>query len=471
MNSALRPEDALCLTGLSHYTAAVGLRERLAFRPEVLPRALGAIRGRRFLEAAILSTCNRVEVLAVARLDDAEAPQRIRAFLSEFHGVPEAEFAPALYELRGPRAAEHLFEVTASLDSQVLGETEILAQAKEAYRVAAEAGTCGRVLRRLFERSFFISKELRAEGGIGRAQASVSSAAVALANKLFDVRGRNVLVIGTGEMAAGIVRSLKGSGVGEVFVASRTEARAAEFAQREGGKPCPIQKLPEYLLLADIVLVSAAAPNYIIGPAQAQAAAAGRRGRALCLIDISVPRNVDPAAGDVEDVFRYDIDDLENVAKEGRREREQVAARWRPRLAEEAREVLRELEDCGAQYTAHRLLEHINAIRQDVLRQARTAGLDPKAVEELTRALERMQGRILHHPLETLKQAAREGDGPEATAWVSRLFRLETPVAGETAAAKENMGETPMLQTEPQPQGPETRNAGEQAAGTDGARP
>jgi len=417
--------DALCLTGLSHYTAPVALRERLAFRAEALPRALGAIRARGFLEAVILSTCNRVEVIAVARQSDPDAPARIRAFLSEFHSLPEKEFGASLYEPRGVAAAQHVFEVTASLDSQVLGETEILAQAKEAYRVAAETGTCGRVLRRLFERSFFLSKELRAEGGIGRAQASVSSAAVALASKLFDIQGRTVLVLGTGEMASGIVRALRVGGVAEVYVASRTEARAAEFAQREGGRPCPISKLAEYLALADIALVSAAAPNYVVGPTQAKAAATQRRGRALCIIDISVPRNVDPAVGEVEDVFLYDIDDLENVAKEGRREREQVAARWRPRLAEEARECLRELEDCGVQYTAQKLLEHFGAIRQDVLQQARAGGMDQEAFDSLARALERLQGRILHHPLQTLKQAGREGDGAEAAAWISRLFRLE----------------------------------------------
>jgi glutamyl-tRNA reductase len=241
-------------------------------------------------------------------------------------------------------------------------------------------------------------------------------------------------------MAAGIVRTLRAGGVGDVYVASRTEARAVEFAQREGGKPCPIQKLSEYLVLADIVLVSAAAPDYILRPTQTKTAMAERRARALCLIDISVPRNVDPAVGDIEDVFLYDIDDLEEVAREGRREREQVAARWRPRLAEEAREVLRELEDCSVQYAAGKLLEHVNAIREEVLRQSRTAGMDQKAADDMARALERLQGRLLHHPLETLKQAGREGDGPEATAWVSRLFRLELPLPGR--AGDETAGGT-----------------------------
>ncbi|MCY3020030.1 MAG: glutamyl-tRNA reductase [Planctomycetota bacterium] len=432
MSETPRLEEALRLVGLSHFTAPVALRERLAFRAADLPRALGAVLARGFLEAAILSTCNRVEIIAVGRPNNPEPGGQIRTFLSEFHGVGESEFSPSLYELKGCAAAQHLFEVTASLDSQVLGETEILAQAKEAYRAAAAAGACGRVLHRLFERSFFLSKELRTDGGIGKVQASVSSAAVALANKLFDVKGRKVLVIGTGEMAAGIVRTLRAAGVGEVFVASRTEARAAEFAKQEGGKPCSIHQLPEYLTLVDIVLVSAAAPNYILGPAQVRAATSPRRGRVLCLIDISVPRNVDPAVGELDDAFLYDIDDLEEVAKEGRLEREKVAERWRPRLAEEARECLHALESYGVEEAAQKLIEHFNAVRQDVLRQTRIAGGDPKIAEETARALERLQGRLLHGPLETLKQAAREGDGGEATAWVSRLFRLGLPAGGKS---------------------------------------
>jgi glutamyl-tRNA reductase len=424
MAAAPQLEHALRSVGLAHYTAPVALRERLAFRASDLPRALNALLARGFQEAAILSTCNRVEVFAVARADTADPGRQMRAFLSEFHGIGAADFAKALYEYSGAAVAQHLFEVTASLDSQVLGETEILAQAKEAYRVAAEAGACGPALRRLFERSFFLSKELRGEGGLVRAQASVSSAAVTLANKLFDVKGRKVLVVGTGEMATGIVRALRAAGAADLTVLSRTAERAAEFAAHEGGTPCDIRQLPEQLIAADIVLVSAAAPDYIIKPPLVNAAAGPRRGRALCLIDISVPRNVDPAVGELEDTFLYDIDDLESVAAEGRRERERIAGRWRPRFAEEARELVRQADDWGVQEATRELLVHMNSIREDVLGQAHTSGLDPKAAEQVSRALERFQGRVLHGPLETMKQAAREGDGANAASWVSRLFRL-----------------------------------------------
>jgi glutamyl-tRNA reductase len=442
--SVPRLEHALRLVGLSHHKAPVALRERLAFRAEDLNRALGSVLARGFYEAAILSTCNRVEIVSVAREDNADPLAAMRGFLSEFHSVPEAEFAPALYELSGGEAARHLFEVAASLDSQILGETEILSQSKEAYRVAAEFGSCGPVLHKLFERSFFLSKELRCDGGIGRSQASVSSAAVALANKVFEVKGRKVLVVGTGEMATGIVRALKAAGVSEILVASRTESRAQEFAEREGGKACLMQNLVEHLAKVDIVLVSAAAPHYVIEPRHIQAAAAQRRGRSLCLIDISVPRNVDPQVPKVvEDAFLYDIDDLEEVARDGRREREQVAARWRPRLAEEAREVLHALQDSGTRDAAKKLLAHATAQRRDILAQMNLSGMDAKAVEEIERALERLQGKLLHGPLETLKQAAREGDGADAAAWISRLFRLELDAQQASAKSDAQAEATP----------------------------
>jgi len=422
-------QHTLRLIGLSHHTAPVAIRERLAFRLEDQPRALSLLLARGCHEAAILSTCNRVEVLAVGRDPSVDVATLVRQFLAEFHAIPEKDFSSSLYIHHGVDAARHLFEVAASLDSQILGETEILSQSKEAYRIAAEVGSCGTVLRGLFERSFFLAKELRADGGIGRTQASVSSAAVQLAKKVFEIEGRKILVVGTGEMATGIVRALRSAGVGEVWVASRTAARAQEFAAQEGGKACDMAHLVDHLAAVDIVLVSSAAPHYIIGPSQIHAAAALRRGRTLCLIDISVPRNVDPLVNDIEDTYLYDIDDLEEVARDGRREREAVAERWRPRLAEESREILRKLSDRGTTDAAKRLIEHTVSLRQEILKQVRSSGLDARALEEIERALERMQGRLLHGPLETLKQAVRDGDGAEASAWITRLFRLEAQAA------------------------------------------
>lgn len=446
-------ENALRVVGISHHKAPVALRERLAFRAEDLHRAMGGILARGFHEAVILSTCNRVEIYSVAS-EGGDPAARIQAYLSEYHGVPESEFAGALYEHHGDDAIRHLFEVAASLDSQILGETEILSQSKDAYRLASECGACGRILRGVFERAFFLSKEIRADGGIGRSRASVSSAAVDLAQKLFDLKNRTVLVIGTGEMATGIVRALKTAGVSEIWVASRTEARAREFAHQEGGKPCLMGHLEDYLSKVDIVLVSSAAPHYIIGPKEIQAVAAKRRGKSLCLIDISVPRNVDPAIHEIDDAYLYDIDDLEKFAEGGRKEREAVAAHWRPKLAEESRELLRVLRGSEPRDTAKKLLEHAEALRAEITREY-GRGLDAKAAEALSRALERLQGKLLHGPLDTLKQSAREGGGAESAAWVSRLFRLQTETGAESAAGVvEPKAELPQT---PPPQDPSTR--------------
>jgi glutamyl-tRNA reductase len=422
-------EESLQLVGISYRTASVDLRERLAFQRKELPRALGHLKGYRCQESIILSTCNRVEVIAVKEpASNSETTANdsftgLRKFLIDFHGIPEQEFKPFLYEYKGARAAQHVFEVISSLDSLVLGETEIVAQAREAYRVAQECGTCMQILHRLFERAFHLSKELRSDGGIGRSKASVSSAAVLLARKIFDLQNREVLVIGTGEMAAGIVRTLHDAGVSRILVASRTAERAAEFAEREGCTPCDMQRLVEHLASVDIVLVSSACPTFVIVPEHIKAASVRRRGRPICLIDISVPRNVDPAVQKLENTFLFDIDDLEAVANEGKREREAVAARWRPRLAHEAHIMLRNLQNTDINAGARVLVEHFAELRDSFVEEY-SGEMDAQSVKTLNRALEVFQGRLLHGPLEGLRCAARQGDGSEALEWIERLFRL-----------------------------------------------
>jgi len=415
---------ALMVVGLSHHTAPVALREKLAFRAEDLPHALGLLtNGAGFAEAAILSTCNRVEVYAAG--GPADAAPAVRAILSSFHEVPEEEFTKALYVQRDADAARHLFEVAASLDSQVLGETEILGQARDAYQAAAEAGAAGPVLRAVFERALFLAKELRSDGGLSGVQASVSSAAVQLAGKIFeDLASSKVLVLGTGEMAAGIVRALKSQGVNEVIIASRTLERAEAFARSEGGRCAPYEQLPEHLAASDIVLVSTAAPHYILTPVQVGQAHERRHGRPLFIIDISVPRNADPALNARGDTFLYDIDDLEAVATDGRRQREQIAERWRPRLAEEARAVLNELASPAAGETARLLLAMAREMKEEELTALRNGHADAVAFAQVERAFERFQNKLLHGALATLKEAARDGDGAQAAQWVARLFRL-----------------------------------------------
>ncbi|MCZ7644767.1 MAG: glutamyl-tRNA reductase [Planctomycetota bacterium] len=436
-----RPPCLLVL-GLSHRTAQVELRERLAFRAEETADALHRLlKATAANEAAILSTCNRVELYLSGAVDASELDARARGFLAEFHGLDgalRASLDGALFAHHEGEAARHLFEVASSIDSQILGETEIQAQTKEAYRLAAEHGAAGPVLRRLFERALALARQVRADGGIGRAQASVSSAAVQLARHLFeDLRGHRVLVLGTGEMARGIVRALKNGGVADVLVVSRTLERAEEFAKHEGGRCGKLEDLDAHLAAADIVLVSTAAPHYLLRVEHMERAHQARRGRPLFVIDIAVPRNVDPRIHELPDTFLYDIDDLEEVAEEGRRQREEVARRWAPRLRQEADALLHEWRDRAPDEAAKELLKLAEALRGTELERLRASGLrDPEALAQLERALERFQGRLLHGALAALKEATRAGDGATAAHWVQRIFRLGAGSGAHDAPAE-----------------------------------
>lgn len=423
----------LLALGLSFRTAPVSLRERLAFRAAELPGAVEQLReqcsGR---EAVILSTCNRVEFFVIGPAEDTQLAQRARAFMASHRGVPLAQFEGALYEHRDGPAVQHLFEVTASLDSQVLGETEILSQTREAFRAASQAGAVGRCLQTLFERAFSLAKELRSAGGVGHGRASISSAAVKLVERVFDDLPKHpALVLGTGEMSAGIVKSLQSAGVTDFLVASRSAERSEAFARETGSRCGPLEHLQDHLRVADIVLVSTAAPHYILTVDHLNKALDARHGRPLFIVDISVPRNVDPAAQNLSGVFLYDIDDLDSVAREGREQREEAASRWRPRLAEEAQRVLNELQDDAPDQAARRLLEQAGALRQAELEELQRSGaLDPQTIARLGQAMAHFQSRLLHGPLSALKEAAREGDGSAAAEWVERLFRLPTPQDG-----------------------------------------
>jgi len=417
--------------GLSFRTAPVSLRERLAFRAAELPDAVKQLREQcQCREAVILSTCNRVEFFIVASADEADRlSEKARGFLASHRGVPLDAFQGALYEHRGDDAARHLFEVAASLDSQVLGETEVLSQTREAFRIASEAGAVGRCLQTLFDRAFHLARELRRAGGVGKGRASISSAAVKLAERIFDRLSEHAtLVVGTGEMAAGIVKSLKSAGVTNFIVAGRSKERSEAFAQETGSRCGRLENLQEHLRTADIVLVSTAAPHYILTVDHLSRALDARHGRPVFLIDISVPRNIDPAAQDLPGVFLYDIDDLDAVAREGRKQREEAASRWRPRLAEEAKRLLVELSDDAPDQAAKRLLAQVSALRMAEVEQFKqSADADDPALSKLEQALNRFQAKLLHGPLSALKEAAREGDGSAAAEWVERLFRLPPP--------------------------------------------
>ncbi|MBI3616236.1 MAG: glutamyl-tRNA reductase [Candidatus Omnitrophica bacterium] len=308
--------------GLNHRTTPVELREQMAFREEELPEALTAVRRElKIPECVILSTCNRVELYTLLPELNGHAA-RLREFLARFHQLDPAHLSDRFYWHLQPDSVRHLFRVAAGLESMVLGESEILGQVREAYAQAAACGSVGPVFHRLFQTAIRTGKEVRTKTRIGQGATSVSSVAVELARRIFrDFRSKTILTLGAGQMGEAALRSLQDQGVGSVLVANRTLAAAEPLALAFKGKAVPLTELEPALIQADIVISSTAADHYLLTRAQVHRIMTARRGRPIFLIDISVPRNLDPKIAELENVYLYDIDDLEEIASANRRRR------------------------------------------------------------------------------------------------------------------------------------------------------
>ena len=321
---------SIVLIGINHKSAPVEVRELLAFTEDACATGLRAlVDGNVVREGLIVSTCNRVEVLAETaseRLSD--TIERVSQFLSKTDSLPRSFFETHLYQHTDDEAIRHLFRVTSSLDSMVVGEPQVLGQVRRAYSIALEAGTAGRILNRLVHHAFRVAKRVRTETGIGANAVSISYMAVELGKKIFNsLEGRTALLIGAGEMAELSARHLLNAGVSRVLLANRTEERAGRLAAELGGEPVNFDELTDHLAEADIIICSTAADEYLITEQMARAALSKRRNRPSFFIDISVPRNIDPAVGKIPNVFVFDIDDLESVISSNIREREREAER------------------------------------------------------------------------------------------------------------------------------------------------
>src|SRR5436309_2497464 len=349
----------LLLVGISHHTAPVDIRERVDFAARGVPEALRALAGRGYTrETAIVSTCNRAEVYAAC--DDPEATRTdLEQFITEFNGVAAADIGPHVYDVADIEAARHLFRVAAGLDSLVVGEPQILGQVKEAHTAATGVQTAGPVLNRLFHSSFAVGKRVRTETGLASGAVSVSFAAVALARKIFgDLKGRTVLVIGAGEMGKLTALHMKSQGVQQVTIVSRTMAHAARTAEAIGGaSAAPWEEMDAALGASDIVITATGASAPILTKARIESVMRPRRNRALFIIDIALPRDVEPAAGEIEQVFLYNIDDLQATVRENMARRASEVTR-----AEAI--VVEELDKFGAWFRARGAVPTIVALRQ-----------------------------------------------------------------------------------------------------------
>jgi glutamyl-tRNA reductase len=421
----------LAVVGASHRTAPIELRERFAFGRTEMPDALLELAADGS-EAVVLSTCNRTEVY-LSLPDGSEGVEQARALLARRIGAGPGEAARFFYEHRDRRAAEHLFRVSSGLDSMILGEPQIQGQVKEAYAAAREVAgdhgpVVGQALHRLFQTAFSIGGRVRSETGMGIGAASVSSAAVELSKKIFgSLKGRRALVLGAGEMSEVTLECLRAEGVRTAIVANRTWERARELAERLGGEAIHWEELGAALPQVDIVICSTSAPHPVLTAERVRAALPQGPLRPLCIIDIAIPRDVEPAVGDLPNVFLYNIDDLQQIVHDN-------LGRRRAQLPAAEQIVLRGVDDYWSWYSGLAVVPTIRALRDrgEALRQAEVeralrslAHLSPEdqlAIDALTRAL---VNKMLHSPTARLRQAAGNGRGTGVLDTVRYLFELD----------------------------------------------
>lgn len=418
----------ILIVGVNHHAAPVELRERLAVPSERIPESLQLLtRSAPVEEAMILSTCNRVEVVATSTTPDTALDGMI-AFLSNLDRLSRESLAEHLSVYRGRDAIRHIFRVASSLDSMVVGEPQILGQLKDFYARAASAGTVGTVLHRCFHKSFSVAKRIRSETGIASRAVSVSSAAVELAAKIFDnLSDKTVLLIGAGTMSELAARHLMAQGVRSLLVTNRTFDRAVEIAREFHGAPVPFEDLQRHLEMADVVIGSTAAEGHILAPATMRQILRLRKYRPMFLIDLSVPRNFDPQINELDNVYLYDIDDLSAVAVENLEERGREAEKAESIVDEEIDAFTRWLSSLDAVPTIVALREKFEAIRRAELDRTLSSlpGIGEKersAMEAVTAAI---VNKILHSPLTHLKH---EGTRREEAMYLDaarRLFDIE----------------------------------------------
>jgi glutamyl-tRNA reductase len=420
---------SIVLVGINHKSAPVEVRERLAFTEDACATALRTlVDGEVVREGLIVSTCNRVEILTETASERVnETIERVNQFLGASDTLPRSFFQEYLYQHTDDQAVRHLFRVTSSLDSMVVGEPQVLGQVRRAYSIALEAGTAGRILNRLVHHAFRVAKRVRTETGIGANAVSISYMAVELGKKIFDsLAGRTALLIGAGEMAELSARHLVNAGVTRMLLANRTEGRAERLAKELGGEPVSFAELSDYLAEADIVICSTAADQYVITEQMAREALSKRRNRPSFFIDISVPRNIDPAVGKIANVFVFDIDDLESVISSNIREREREAERAELIVESEIMQFQQTLRvlDIGPTIGALRNKLHDIARSELARRRNRLGPLTAEQESAIEAVLMSTVNKISHPLLSHMRRSFDASDADTIQAWRD-IFGLE----------------------------------------------
>ncbi len=417
----------LSVTGLNHTTAPVEVRERLAFKPGVLEQALTQLRATPgVMESVILSTCNRVEI-AVTAEDAFDAHQGVEDFLALTHQVDPAWLRQYLYHYEGEDAIHHLFRVAASLDSMVVGEPQILGQLKDAYEAAKTHGAVNGFLETVVTRAFSVAKRVRTETEIGASAVSVSYAAVEMARQIFgSLKGRKVMLVGAGKMSELAARHLERAGVGEILVANRSPDRAQAMAALFRGRVVDYTGFLSSLPEIDVLIASSAAPHFILGKDDMRRVIGARKNRPMFLIDIAVPRNIEPSVNDLDNVFLYDIDDLQKVVESNKLGRAKEADEAERIVAGEVSRMVDRLRAREVSPMIVGLQQYLESIRTAEIDRVRgkLGALTPQQQEAIDALTKGIVNKIAHAPISELRRSAGEPQGHHFMDVFKRIFRL-----------------------------------------------
>lgn len=430
----------ICHVGLNHRTAPIELRERLAMAEAGITASLQEMINQPSIrEASLLSTCNRVEVTVVTHDPDA-AIAVAHEWFAHKADMDLDLVREHLYSYTTDDAINHLFSVASGLDSLVLGEPQILGQVKTSYEQALAAGTAGHILHRLYQSTFAAAKRARSETGIGKQAVNISSCAVELAKRIFgDLSGKTVMLIGAGEMAELAARHLRSNGCTSILVANRTLERAKKLAIEFEGHALTLEELPEYLDSADIIVSSTGASTYVLLPDVVEKAMKKRAVKPMFLVDIAVPRDIDPRIGDIDGAYLYDIDDLQQVVQGNQEQREKESEQARTLLKEEAQSLLAWLKSLESVPLIRSIQEQAEQMRREELEKAGRYMKDlsdeqNEMIERFSRALMK---RFMHPTLRTLKTLPDDIEGDLLMGAARRLFEVDQAPSKQTRESDE----------------------------------
>ncbi len=433
----------IIVVGLSHKTAAIEVREKLNFPEATIPDALRKLMTYEGIrESLILSTCNRVEIYTCAE-DSVKGVEQVKKFVSEYHNLSREALERSLYVYPDAEGVRHTFRVASSLDSMVMGEAQILGQLKDAFDLALKAKTTSAILNKLIKKAISVAKRVRTETRLAEGAVSISSAAVELAKKIFgELDGKKVMLLGAGEMAELAAQHLLGNGVKNIKVANRTYERAEELANEFKGDTIRFEHFPDELVNVDILLCATGAQHYVVTRDMVNRALKERRHKPIFMIDISNPRNIDPEVDKIDNIYLYDIDDLQGVVGANVQGRQREAEKAEEIILQEVETYLQWERALDAVPTIVDLREKVEDVRKRELEK--TLGSLNGITEDQRRAVEAMSqaivNKLLHAPLVVLKQAASNPDSGDTTIAIARkLFNLDKelkrPVTTKVAAA------------------------------------